>query len=755
MCPADPPARGAFEFGVLEHAPLLAYAFRVEGDEFILTSVNAEGRRRNPALVELCGKPMAALYRDQPEVVRAGRRCATDQTLVELELPVRRYDRTEATQYLRLSFVPSPPGHILLFMRDVANPEVSQVALAESEARYKSLLASLPDAVLVRGADGRALFCNEVAVDLFGAQSAAELIGETQVLAPGIEARTQTGERLEPTQDPSLEVLATGEPVLGRILALVGHGKWRWLRVASQPIRTEAGVVTGSVTTYTEITAAVNADEALRTSAARLDLALAAARMGVWEFEPATDVGVWSPNLDAIFHLGGRGRGFAGFMACIHPEDREAFQASAARLIRGAAGDTFEDDYRIVGEDHVTRWARIRGRITFEGDRRRLSGTVMDITEQHHLEEELRRTSRLESLGRLAGGVAHDFNNLLTAILGSLELLEDACHPAGHEDLATARHSALRARDLTRQLLAFARRQPVAWKTLDLAALVRNVEHMLKRLVGPTIEITLTSSGLVPVQGDPALLEQVLVNLVVNGRDAMPHGGTLAIRVTRHAPVAADSQGTRALLEVRDSGLGMDGETRRQVFDPFFTTKSHGTGLGLASSYGIVQQHQGDITVESEPGQGTTFRVFLPCLESLPPPPEDPTPHSTAPSTPRLVLIVDDEAIVRETASRVLQSLGYRVLTAGDGEEALSLVQEHRKAIELLLCDVVMPHVDGPTVAARIREACPAIRVLFMSGYSEDMPALALQGAAFLQKPFRRAELAAKLGEVLGQASPG
>ena len=731
---------------LIEHVPVAAYAFRFKNDDFLLERVSAVVRKRNPELMEFYGRPMVGLYSDQPHVVEAARRCIQMQEVTKIELPVRRHNRNEATQFLQLTFVPVPPVHIILFMQDVANAEVAKTAQNESEARYQSLMASLPDGVMLRGADGRILFCNEVALKLFGAESEASLLGNVDALKPGYQVQTESGELVEPANDPSRQVLATGQPGPGQVLALVGGGQLRWVRVAAQPIRSAQGVLTGSVTTYSDITERVTAQSALRESAARLDLALSAARMGVWEFDPKSDVGWWSPNLDSIFSLSGRTRGLGGFVSHVHPDDRPAMLANAEKLIQGGDGDSFEQEYRIVGEDQVTRWARIRGRLSCASAHRVLNGTVVDVTEQHQLEEQLRRASRIESIGRLAGGVAHDFNNLLAAMLGSVELVAEHCPEAAQRDLETIRHSALRARDLTRQLLAFARKQPVEWKTVDLAALVRKIELMLRRLVGASIEIRIKIVSPVLVQADPSLLEQVLVNLVVNAGDAMPNGGLLEIRVARET--ATNATDDAAVLEVSDSGVGMDEDTRKQAFDPFFTTKSHGTGLGLASSYGIIQQHRGDICIDSRPGHGTRFRVTLPALDATRCATETPAKAPSIRPSSGTILVVDDEDIVRDTAVRMARSLGYDVVAAASGAEAIECISTHPDGIQLLLCDIAMPGEDGPSVAARLRLQSPSLKVLFMSGYLSDMQDVQLAGASFLQKPFSRVELAAKLAEL-------
>jgi two-component system cell cycle sensor histidine kinase/response regulator CckA len=737
------------DLGFLEEAPLPTYVIRRVRDDFVIEQVNGAARRRNPAIVSLLGTPMTRIYSDQPQVLEDARRCAAENVPVERELAVRRYDRTEATQYVQLRFVPAPPDHLLLFMLDLPNADVAQAALGEAEARYASLIASIPDAVVLRGADGRVLFCNELAVQLLGAKSVAEVLGAIDILPRDAVVLNEAGELIRHEDFPSRRVLVTGMPEPGQVYALLSLGDVRWIRIAAQPILAPGGAVRGSVTTFTDVTERLKAQAALRESAARLDLALSAARMGVWEYEPATDSGWWSPNLFEIFALKDARQGLAAFLEHVNPDDRERVRKRATTLGDGVEGDAFEEEFRIIGEDQVTRWARVQGRLMSGSVQRHLGGTVMDVTTQRLLEEQLHRASRLESIGRLAGGVAHDFNNLLAAMLGSLDLVEGAAVGTARQDLSTIRHSALRARDLTRQLLAFARKQPVQRKTIDLSILVREVELLLRRLVGPNVAIRIDCTGPVFVSADPSLLEQVLVNLVVNARDAMPNGGRLGIRVEgRNVPGVAANGVDQAVLTVTDSGIGMDADTRRRLFEPFFTTKSSGTGLGLASSYGIIQQHRGDISVESELGRGTRFVVTLPSLPfevgirqaTLPPP--------AAAQAKGTVLVVDDEDAVRRTTARLVKSLGYEVFDASNVAEAVERAEGHAGTIDMLLCDIAMPGEDGRDLAARLVELRPELKVLFMSGYSSDMQEMRLAGALFVQKPFSRDELAHKLAEL-------
>ena len=411
-------------------------------------------------------------------------------------------------------------------------------------------------------------------------------------------------------------------------------------------------------------------------------------------------------------------------------------------------GDTFEREFRIVGSDGVTRWARLSGSRSNVSGQVTLSGAIKDVTEQHRLEEELRRAHRLESLGKLAGGIAHDFNNLLAAITGSLELVELHCAPAALDDVATIRHGAVRARDLTRQLLAFARQQPLEYKVVDLAELMRKAERLLKRLVGTTVEIAIAPAGSgLWVRADESLLEQVVVNLVINAREAMPNGGrvTLGVEPFQRTPAAALPAGELVTLFVIDTGAGMDAETRNRAFDPFFTTKTHGTGLGLASSYGIVRQHGGTILVESEHGSGSRFDVVLPRVEGHGAKGAEAEPaRASARAQRKVVLVVDDEDLVRRTAVRVLASLAYDVLSAGSAVEALALVAARAEPIDFLLCDIAMPDRDGPSLAVELATMRPGLKVIFVSGYAE-VPIGAMAGARFLPKPYSRDQLAALL----------
>jgi PAS domain S-box-containing protein len=375
-----------------------------------------------------------------------------------------------------------------------------------------------------------------------------------------------------------------------------------------------------------------------------------------------------------------------------------------------------------------------------------------DLSERRQLEERARLAQKMEAVGRLAGGVAHDFNNLLTAILGYSAILLRKVQPEQPmwAELQQIKRAGERAAALTKQLLAFSRKQVLAPVVLDLNALVTGLEDMLHRLIREDIQLVVNVDPQVkPVKADPTQLEQVLVNLVVNARDAMPKGGRIVISTSNIGPSRVPA-GTMpymqlnsfALLSVADTGTGMDDATKARLFEPFFTTKAvgHGTGLGLATVYGIVKQSGGQIDVQSELGRGTTFNVYLPQVEELPAEPEAAEP--LAPGAGRgaeTILLAEDEEGVRLLAGRVLESHGYRVLHARDGEEALDVCRQHTGALHLLLTDVVMPNLNGRELVSRVTRLRPGIKVIYMSGYTDSIIALHKileSGAAFIQKPF-------------------
>jgi PAS domain S-box-containing protein len=394
----------------------------------------------------------------------------------------------------------------------------------------------------------------------------------------------------------------------------------------------------------------------------------------------------------------------------------------------------------------------------------RITCIIRDITERKHLEEQLRQSQKMEAIGRLAGGVAHDFNNLLTIIGGYSQMLVDGTKPRdpARRDLEAILEAAGRASALTRQLLAFSRRQIVQPKVLDLNRLVGKMHRLLRPVIGEDIELKLVmKKSLGRVKADPGQLEQVLMNLAVNARDAMPRGGELVIETseTEAGGEAARPEldlrpGPHIVLTIRDTGQGMDTETKSHLFEPFFTTKGRGrgTGLGLSTVYGIIKQSGGDIAVDSEVGQGTTFRIYLPAFEAPPKETELATTLRRLGEGTETILLVEDEAQLRKLTCEILLKQGYSVLAAGGGAEALRHWEQHRDLIHLLLTDVVMPQMSGRELAEQLQASRPDLKVLYMSGYTNDVIARhgVLDSAiAFLQKPFTPDSLGRKVRAVL------
>jgi two-component system cell cycle sensor histidine kinase/response regulator CckA len=414
----------------------------------------------------------------------------------------------------------------------------------------------------------------------------------------------------------------------------------------------------------------------------------------------------------------------------------------------------------------MTRWYQtIKVPLTLPGhDIRMMLGVGTDITPRRQLEEQLRQSQKMEAVGRLAGGIAHDFNNVLTAILGySQMLLIDL--PDGdqrREDVQEIEHAANRAATLTRQLLAFSRRQVLQPQILDLNALIDNLDNFLRRLIGEDIDLRVSlSPDLWLVSADGGQMEQVIMNLAVNSRDAMPTGGKLTVETANVALDAAYAQrhisvtpGDYVMLAVSDTGTGMDAETQARIFEPFFTTKSagKGTGLGLSTVYGIVKQSGGNIWVYSELGRGTTFKVYLPRETRSIVPVREPRPETTDLRGTESILLVEDEDPVRTLAAKVLRSLGYQVMEAKLGRDALAVAGKHNGRIDLLLTDVVMPEFSGAELARKLAESRPTLRVLYMSGYTDEAiihHGVLAANIAYLQKPFTPEVLAAKVKEVL------
>lgn len=443
---------------------------------------------------------------------------------------------------------------------------------------------------------------------------------------------------------------------------------------------------------------------------------------------------------------------------------RAASKAAFSRMVEGggAPGGYFEHPVRtITGNERLIAWQVI----VVKDESGAIVGTLCsgeDITERRHLEAQLLHAQKMESVGQLAGGVAHDFNNILSAIIGhaDLMLMKMPADDPLRQDADQILSSSERAAHLVQSLLAFSRKQIINPQVIDINEVIQNVGKLLRRLIGSDIELrTRLAKGTVCVMADAGQLEQVLMNLATNARDAMPDGGVLTIETGRaelgNGPGRSDSSAkpSYALLSLSDTGTGMDAKTKEKIFDPFFTTKEvgKGTGLGLSTVYGIIKQHHGDITVYSEPGMGTTFRIYLPLLSGLVSASPEAEPVFPAGGN-ETVLLAEDDAAVRKVTCTMLERSGYTVIEAADGEEALSKFREYQDRIHLVILDVIMPRMNGKAVYDELRKLRPDVRTLFTSGHTGDViqkKGVVEEGMNFLSKPAALSELLQKVREVL------
>ncbi len=526
--------------------------------------------------------------------------------------------------------------------------------------------------------------------------------------------------------------------------------------------RDEIGELAASFNTMTQ--RLVESYSKLINSEARLSHAQEVARVGDWEWDIVTGELTWSDETYRIFGLG-LGEftpSYEGFLEFVHPDDRARVRFAVNRALAGR--EPYSIDIRIVRRDGSVRAVHAQGEAaTDDGKPTRMFGTIQDVTEFKDLEAQLRQSQKMEAVGRLAGGVAHDFNNMLTVITGYSEFLLKRLSESDpiRSEISAIRQAGERAAGLTRQLLAFSRRQVLAPQVLNLNKVVSEMEKMLGRLIGEDVEISMVlGQGLSNVKADPGQIEQVVMNLAVNARDAMPEGGKLTIATadadlseayaSEHVGVVP---GLHVKLSVSDTGVGMDDETRAHIFEPFFTTKEvgKGTGLGLATVYGIVRQSGGYVAVESSPGKGTTFAIYFPRAEEEATPGKEGVPSEELRGT-ETVLLVEDEEGVREFAGRVLRENGYTVFDAENGLAALDVLARHDGTVDLLLTDVVMPGMGGFELARRASALRPGSDVLYMSGYTEEMVGeggFLKSDVPFLPKPFAPDALLRKVREVL------
>jgi len=742
-------------------ADLLRALFDEATDAILLTDPAGRIVTANPSATALTGRAAAALaggaLRDllappEPgtapppaeESCRAGRTEARvlrreDGELVDVEVWCRAL----------------PGGLQLWHLRDATELRRREVdAWIRGEA-----IESSSQAIALASVQGRVSYVNRAFLRLWGLESKAEAVGRAT------SSFWAFPERAQAAFHAALE-RGGGD---GELVGVRRNGERFPAEFSTSLVCDVTGRPVAAMVSFVDTTARLRTLEALRESEERLRQAVRVADIGVFDNDLRLGVLHWSARQREIFDIDRDERvTMAKMLERVHPEDRAAVRETILASEAPGSDGRYDVDCRVIRRDGAVRFVSVRARTFFEGEgearhpvrrlgaSRDVTESTLASTERERLRAQLEHAQRLESVGRLAGGVAHDFNNMLAVILGNAELIRSrpGIDPAVLTDLADIERSARQARDVTRQLLAFSRRQVVAPQALDLNEVLERSRRTLARLIGEDVEMAFDPApGLWRVSLDPLQLDQILMNLAVNARDAMPGGGRLTIATAnvqldeatrrQHAGLRP---GDHVLLTVSDSGAGMDQETLRHVFEPFFTTKGpgQGTGLGLATVHGIVTQSGGAIHVDSEPGHGSTFEVYLPRLRAaggeVPRAEEAVSVHGGG-----NILLVEDNEMVRRVTAAMLRALGLTVLTCSGSSEALEVAGRQEQHIDLVLTDVVMPGMGGKGLRDQLRLLRPGLPVLLMSGYAPDVfvrQGVLDEGEVLLQKPFSLNDLA-------------
>ena len=633
--------------------------------------------------------------------------------------------------------------------------ELSSDELLRANAELRGMLQALPDLFITLDVDGRILSYRPPACPgAMTTYSPDAVVGRLIVDIAPAPARDRFQEAVDRMRAGSVQ------EQLDYTITFGGEERYREARIVRLPEGRALCIIR-------DVTGLRRAEDALRCSEEHYRLLFDANPQPMWVFDRET-FAFLAVNQAAVAHYGWSREEFLTMTALDirPPEEVSALLEVTSRLadapLRAGVFRHRKKDGSLIDVETMGNPLRLY-------DRSAVMVLANDVTERRRLEEQFRQTQRMEAVGQLAGGVAHDFNNLLTVITGYCELLVHSLADRAPDlrRVQEVHRAALRAASLTRQLLAFSRKQVLELRVLDLNEVVQGMAPMLSRLLGEHVQLnTPPAPHLGHVKADPGQIEQIVMNLAINARDAMPDGGTLNIELADveldEAPRGVDAalrSGPHVMLAVSDTGCGMDAATRARIFEPFFTTKEvgKGTGLGLATVYGIVQQSDSAIQVESEPGRGATFRIYLPRVEPIADAVEvAPTPAQAA-SGQETVLVVEDEEVVRALEVEVLAGHGYHVLVAGDAQEALAIEARCEGPIALLVTDVVMPGRSGRELAQEFVRRRPGTRVLYLSGYVNDAfvgGGLLEAGTWFLQKPFSPEALARKVRDVLDTAGP-
>ncbi len=745
--PASPPDQE----GLLEILETVSDGFFLLDDRLALTYMNGPAARHlGVSLDNLIGRPLFDAFPEARGSVFEKKYREALRTGCPLRFETA-FDVPPYQNWYEVQVHPRSGGLAVVF-RVATEQRRAERELRNSEERYRTLFETAGDGILIVE-EAWVVDCNPAALRILGCREKSELIGRA------------AWDFSPPFQPDGRDSLRAARMIVERVLAGESQTfEWRHLRKDGVPADVEVSLSQYAAggrnllqAIIRDITARKEMERALRESEHQKELILESTAEAVICVDPELRV-IWANriarNAAGVSAEAMRGRPCYEVWHCRESHCQGCVTLNAYREKRPLQKEIETPDGRF--------WELRSYPILDDGEVVALVEFGRDITsrrqaemEKAELEQKFRQAQKLESIGRLAGGVAHDLNNLLSPILGYSEMLRMDVGQGQTEMrvewLEQIEQAGLRARDLVRQLLAFSRKQTLAFRPIHLNDLVRGFEKLLRRTIREDVAIHwVLDPVLPPVMGDPGQLEQVLMNLAVNAQDAMPQGGKLTLETgaaeldesyaARHPGV---KPGPYAMLAVSDTGTGMDEAVRGQLFEPFFSTKENGegTGLGLATVYGIVKQHGGNIWVYSEPGRGATFKVYLPVAEKVfeaVPEPASAEPEAM-PAIPETILLVEDEKAVRELAAVILAGRGYTVLSAGGGSEALSLLERTPEPVHLLLTDVVMPGMNGKELFHRVAAVYPDVRVVYMSGYTDNVIAhhgVLDAGVRFLQKPF-------------------